>query len=127
MLATLDRTDELLLICGLDIPTLKNVRLSLQTLDLLSFPDDRIRVVLNRANSKVGMKRSEVEEALDVKVRFELPSDRVVPLSVNRGSPAVISEGKADFPRAIREMTKALLPAQAGASNGKRRRLIGRR
>ena len=38
MLATLDRTDELLLLCGLDVPTLKNVRLALQTLELLSFP-----------------------------------------------------------------------------------------
>src|SRR3712207_6920919 len=36
--------------------TVKNVRLSLQTLELLSFPTDRIRVVMNRANSNVGMK-----------------------------------------------------------------------
>ena len=43
MLATLDRTDELLIVCGLDVPTLKNVRLSLQTLELLSFPSSRIR------------------------------------------------------------------------------------
>lgn len=127
MLATLDRTDELLLLCGLDIPTLKNVRLSLQTLELLSFPPERIRVVLNRANSKVGMKKSEVEEALDVKVGFELPSDRIVPLAVNRGTPAVISEGKADFSRAIRNMTKALVPVQAGSGNPKRRRFMGRR
>ena len=43
MLATLDRTDDLLLVCGLDVPTIKNVRLSLQTLQLLSFPTERIR------------------------------------------------------------------------------------
>ena len=57
MLATLDRTDELLLVCGLDVPTLKNVRLALQTLELLSFPAHRIRFVLNRANSNVGLKQ----------------------------------------------------------------------
>ena len=109
MLATLDRTDELLLLCGLDVPTLKNVRLALQTLELLSFPPDRIRVVLNRANSKVGMKPGEVEGALEVKVRFEIPSDRAVPLSVNRGNPAVLAEAKGDFARAIRTMAKTLL------------------
>src|SRR5919201_2696922 len=65
MLATLDRTDDLLLVCGLDVPTIKNVRLSLQTLQLLSFPPERIRVVLNRANSNVGMKKGEVEAALE--------------------------------------------------------------
>ena len=73
MLATLDRTDELLLLCGLDVPTLKNVRLSLQTLELLSFPPDRIKLVLNRANSKVGMKPKEVEAALERKIDVRDP------------------------------------------------------
>jgi pilus assembly protein CpaE len=109
MLATLDRTDELLLVCGLEVPTIKNVRLSLQTLELLSFPPNRIRVVLNRANSQVGLKRSEVEAALETKVSFELPSDRAVPLSVNRGQPAVLSEPGSDFARAIKEMADAIV------------------
>ena len=72
MLATLDRTDELLLVCSLDVPTLKNVRLALGTLDMLSFPPARVRIVLNRANRKVGMKQREVEAALEQKVRYEL-------------------------------------------------------
>jgi len=124
MLATLDRTDELLIVCGLDVPTLKNVRLALQTLELLAFPTNRIRVVLNRANTKVGMKRSEVEGALDVKVRFEIPSDRAVPISVNRGNPAVLAEGGADYSKAVREMAKGLLPAEA--AKAQKRRLFKR-
>jgi pilus assembly protein CpaE len=123
MLATLDRTDELLLVCGLDVPTLKNVRLALQTLELLAFPQNRIRVVLNRANSKVGMKRSEVEGALEVKVRFEVPSDRAVPIAVNRGNPAVLAESGADFSKAIREMAKGLQPVEA---KGQKRGLFKR-
>jgi len=112
MLATLDSTDELLLVCGLDVPTIKNVRLSLQTLELLSFPTERIRIILNRANSNVGMKRGEVEAALEQRVRYEVPSDRAVPLAVNRGNPAVVSDPKADFSRAMREMAKSLQPAE---------------
>jgi pilus assembly protein CpaE len=119
MLATLDRTDELLLVCGLDVPTLKNVRLSLQTLELLSFPSDRIRLVLNRANSKVGMKPKEVEAALERKIAFEVPSDRTVPLAVNRGNPAVLSDAKAEFSRAVRAMAKELVAAQAVARQKK--------
>jgi pilus assembly protein CpaE len=124
MLATLDRTDELLLVCGLDVPTLKNVRLALQTLELLAFPTNRIRVVLNRANTKVGMKRSEVESALDVKIRFEVPSDRAVPIAVNRGNPAVLAESGADFSKAVREMAKGLLPAEV--VKGQKKRLFRR-
>jgi pilus assembly protein CpaE len=125
MLATLDQTDDLLLVCGLDVPTIKNVRLSLQTLQLLSFPPERVRVVLNRANSNVGMKKGEVEAALETKIRFEVPSDRAVPLAVNRSNPAVLSDPKSDFGRAMREMAKTLLPAQA-AKNGKSRRFLSR-
>src|SRR6188474_864352 len=124
MLATLDRTDELLLLCGLDVPTLKNVRLSLQTLELLSFPTDRIKLVLNRANSKVGMKPKEVESALDRKIDFEVPSDRVVPLAVNRGNPLVLADDKADFSRAMREMAKGLSPVEA--AKVQKRRLFSR-
>jgi pilus assembly protein CpaE len=121
MLATLDRTDELLLVCSLDVPTLKNVRLALQTLELLSFPPDRISLVLNRANSKVGMKPGEVESALEVKVRFSVPSDRAVPIAVNRGNPAVLADGRADFSKAVREISKSVVPVDAGDGKGGRR------
>ncbi len=129
MLATLDRTDELLLVCSLDVPTLKNVRLALQTLELLSFPSERIRLVLNRANSKVGMKPGEVESALEVKVRFSIPSDRAVPIAVNRGNPAVLADARADFSRAVRDMARRSSrsnplrprPESRGRTQGRRR------
>src|SRR5438874_7405305 len=121
MLATLDRTDELLLLCSLDVPTLKNLRLALQTLDLLSFPKSRVRIVLNRSNSKVGMKPNEVEGALGMKVRFEVPSDRAVPLAVNRGNPVVLAEESADVSKAVKHMAKELFRAPKEADSKKRR------
>ena len=121
MLATLDRTDELLVLCGLDVPTLKNVKLAQHTLDLLSFPASRVRFILNRSNSKVGMKRAEVESALGVKIAFEMPSDRAVPLAVNRGTPAVLAEAGCDFSRAVRSIAKGMLEPE----QEKKRRLFG--
>ena len=112
MLATLDRTDELLLICSLDVPTLKNVRLALGTLDMLSFPRARIKLVLNRANSKVGMKQREVEAALEQQVSYEIPSDRAVPLSVNKGQPAVIADAGSDFAKSIETIAKGVFPQE---------------
>ncbi len=121
MLATLDRTDELLMLCGLDVPTLKNVRLSLQTLELLSFPVDRIKFVLNRANSKVGLKPKEVEAALKTRMHFELPSERTVPLTVNRGNPAVLSEPSCDFSHAVKKLAGSLQPV----GQAPKKRLLG--
>jgi pilus assembly protein CpaE len=121
MLATLDRTDELLVLCGLDVPTLKNVRLALQTLELLSFPSRRIRYVLNRANSKVGLNSREVEAALKVTVHSTIPSDRIVPISVNRGTPAVLSEPGSEFAKALNELAKAVMtPAEKQGKPRKR-------
>jgi pilus assembly protein CpaE len=130
MLATLDRTDELLLLCALDVPTLKNVRLSLQTLELLSFPTERIRVVLRRTSAKVGMSPKEVEGALERKLAFEVPADGAVALAVNRGNPLVIADPKTEFSRSVSGMAKALLPAaKPAAKQGderKRRLAFGR-
>lgn len=123
MLATLDRTDELLVLCGLDVPTLKNVRLALQTLELLSFPATRIRYVLNRANTKVGLSKREVEGALKVAVHAEVPSDRMVPVSVNRGTPAVLSEPGSDFAKAMNALAKTVMTTEDGAKKTKKRML----
>jgi len=125
MLATLDRTDELLVICGLDVPTLKNVRLAMQTLELLSFPASRVRYVMNRTGANVGLKTREVEAALNVKITHELPSDQTVPVTVNRGTPAVLAEPRCDFAKAIYGLIKQTTPERqsAPAKRGQRRML----
>src|SRR3954467_165400 len=120
MLATLDRTDELLLLASLDVPTLKNVRLSMHTLDLLSFPHNRVRVVLNRATDKVGLKQREGEGALEQKISHELPLDRAVPLAVNRGTPVVMADGGCDFTRALRELAHSLVPHESAKKADKK-------
>jgi pilus assembly protein CpaE len=126
MLATLDRTDELLVLCGLDVPTLKNVRLALQTLELLSFPMSRVRFVLNRANTKVGLSKKEVETALKVGIDVELPSDRQVPVTVNQGNPLVLADSGSDFAKAMNALAKTIVPAEKKASHKKRRLSLAR-
>jgi MinD-like ATPase involved in chromosome partitioning or flagellar assembly len=58
-----------------------------------------------------------------MKVDIEIPSERTVPLSVNRGNPAVIAEPSADFSKAVRELAKSVLPKAAEAT-GQRRRVL---
>src|SRR3954454_17747527 len=124
MLATLDRSDQLLVLCGLDVPTLKNVRLALQTLELLSFPASRIEYVMNRASANVGLKTREVEEALKVKVGHELPLDRNVQVCVNRGEPAVLADPRSDFARGITALAKQVAPKNTATRQPKSRRML---
>ena len=116
VLATLDRTDQLLVLCGLDVPTLKNVRLALQTLEQLSFPANRITYVMNRASANVGLKTREVEDGLHVKVAHELPLDRTVQVCVNRGEAAVLAQPRSDFARAMGGLVKQMSPKPAAPS-----------
>jgi MinD-like ATPase involved in chromosome partitioning or flagellar assembly len=66
------------------------------------------------------MKPKEVESALERKIDFEIPSDRIVPLAVNRGNPAVLAEPKAEFSKSVRAMAKELVAAQAVAKQKKK-------
>lgn len=90
VLAAFDQSDYIALIATLDIPALKNLKLTLETMDLLSYPRDRYRVVVNRADSKVGLSLSEVEKTLGAPIAAEIPSSRDVPAAINRGVPIVL-------------------------------------
>jgi pilus assembly protein CpaE len=92
VLAAFDESDYVALLATLDIPALKNLKLTLETLDLLNYPRERWRIVLNRADSKVGLQLSEVEKTLRVPIAAQIPSSRSVPASINRGVPIVLDE-----------------------------------
>jgi pilus assembly protein CpaE len=89
VLAAFDMSDVAVLLATLDIPALKNLKLSLETLDLLNYPKEKIRLILNRADSKVGLDAGEVEKTLRAPISALIPSSRAVPAATNRGVPIV--------------------------------------
>ena len=66
----------MLLVAGMDIPNIKNVKIGLQTLRLLNVPMTKLHLVLNRANSKVKLDVSEVERTLQIKAESPDPERR---------------------------------------------------
>ncbi len=117
-LATLDRTDRLLLVTTLDIPAVKNVKLTLQTLNLLHYPKERIHLVINHGMSKAELDRKEVEKALDLKAAFEVPGDREVGVAVNRGVPVPMSAPRSGVAKVMSRDGGDLLRGQARAPRG---------
>ena len=118
VLATLDRTDQLLLVASLDVPAIKNIKLTMQTLDLLHYPAERRHLLLNRSGSKVGLKPQEIERALDIKVEFEVPLDREVAVAVNRGVPIALSAPKSPVAKALADVADVLVPASGSPADG---------
>jgi pilus assembly protein CpaE len=104
VLGLIEISDDVLLVAGMDIPNIKNVKIGLQTLRLLNTPMSKLRLVLNRANSKVKLDVGEVERTLQVKADCLIPSDVVVPQSVNKGAPVVLDAPKSGVARSIEQL-----------------------
>jgi pilus assembly protein CpaE len=119
VLATLDRTDHLLLMAALDVPGIKNVKLAGQTLDLLHFPPERRRLVLAGTGAKSALKPAEVERALDLKASWSTPHDKDVPASVNRGVPVAAESARGDYGKAVAAIADGLLGAPGKAAKQK--------
>jgi pilus assembly protein CpaE len=94
VLAAFDVCDMAVLLATLDIPSVKNLRLTLDTLDLLGHPRDARRVILNRSDAKVGLHVEDVVSAIKQPIAAMIPSSGRVPASVNRGLPIMLDEPK---------------------------------
>ena len=102
VLAAFDVCDLAVLLATLDIPAVKNLRLTLDTLDLLGHPRDARIVILNRSDAKVGLHTEDVVAAIKQPIAAMIPSSSHVPASVNRGVPIVLDEPKHPVSLALR-------------------------
>jgi pilus assembly protein CpaE len=104
VLAALDASDRYVLLATPDIPALKNLRVTLDMFDLLSYPKENRFVVLNRADAKVGLTPADIEGALRVPICAHVPSSREVPVSINQGVPIVAATPAHPVSKAFREL-----------------------
>jgi pilus assembly protein CpaE len=124
VLGAFDESDWLVMLATLDVPSVKNLKLTLQTMELLHFPKNRIRVVVNRADSKVGLRLPDVEKLLSSSVDATIPSSRSVPLSVNKGSPIMLEEPKGPVAESIRRVAALVAEGQPPSRTKKQRRSL---
>ncbi len=114
VLGLVEISDKVMLVAGMDIPNIKNVKIGLQTLRLLNTPMEKLLLVLNRANSKVKLDIGEVERTLQIKADVLIPSDIVVPQAVNKGEPVVLHSPKSGVSKSIQGLAEMFLPQTAG-------------
>ena len=117
MLAAIDVIDNVVVVSSLDVPSIKNLKLSVQTLKDLGVSRERMKIVLNRADSKVGLGVREVEKSLGTTIDITLPSSREVPFAVNQGVAIVNVRPKAPISKALRDAVQ-LFDRTAGSPDG---------
>lgn len=125
LLSLLERADKVVFIVDMDLPSVKNAKLALETLRLLKFPASKIRLVLNRSNSKARLDQKEIERSLKMKISASVPSDGIVAASVNEGRPVVESAPKSKVAKGFESIYRLVVEDDPGASKSseKRRRL----
>jgi pilus assembly protein CpaE len=104
VITTIDACTYVCMVGMLDALSLKNTRLGMETLDLMGFDPDRVRVVLNRANTSVGITRNDVVSILGRVPDILVPSHRDIARSVNEGTPVVISQRRSEAARAFESL-----------------------
>jgi pilus assembly protein CpaE len=129
MLAALDHSEQLLLVCNPEVTSLKNVRIGLETIDRLGFPRERVSLVANRIGAAGAVARDDIEDALDTKIAFELPDDPEVPAAINRALPVVLADEGTSFSQAAGRLADTVFAGARAKDDAPRRRfgLRGRR
>ena len=115
-LLAIDHTDTLILVGASDVPTIKSLKIALETLDLLEMNLPDVRILMNRSGAKVGLEDRDVERTLRREITYTLPSDKAIPVSVNRGQPVVIDNPKSRVARSLAEMGRSLQGAVGSRS-----------
>ncbi len=118
--ASFDLSTSLVLIATLDVPALKNLRLTLDTLDLLGSPRESRTIVLNRSDAKVGLRIEDVVTSIKQDIAITVPGSVDVPASVNRGVVIVLDQPRHPVSIAIRQLVDRhiLAPSSAGDAAG---------
>lgn len=117
VLQAFDETDDLLLVATLDVPTLKNVKIAAETLDLLNFPKSRRRLILNRADDKVGLSADKVESTLDMKIQASIPTSPEVANATNSGEPIIASNPRHPVSLAVESLANQLAGVTSGSAS----------
>lgn len=88
-LTALDETDECVIIATLDVPTLKNVKVALETMDMLNIARGHRHLLLNRADDAVGISVEKVESILGMPVTSQVATAVDIAAATNAGTPIV--------------------------------------
>ncbi|HJR91841.1 MAG TPA: AAA family ATPase [Acidimicrobiia bacterium] len=108
LLSLVEAGDHVLMVVDMDLPSVKNAKLALETLRLLKFPTDKVQLVMNRANAKAKLDEKEIESALKMKISASVPSDGAVAASVNAGSPVVESAPKSRIAKGFESVAELI-------------------
>jgi pilus assembly protein CpaE len=116
VLAALDLADHQILVTTPERPALKNLRITLDMLDLLPYDRTARSIVINRSDARSGLPSGLLDQLVRSPIAGHLPSWDDVPASINRGEPLAAAQPDHEVSQAIRQLAAALLPSDGRCS-----------
>ena len=136
VIASIDVSTNLVMVGMLDSLSLKNTKLGLETLNLMGYEPENVKLVLNRAGTRVGITHGDVEAVLGRPPDVLVPSDREIPRAVNEGVPITIALPQSEASQAFHGLAAFFVNAIATGATPEtltasgtepRRRIFGKR
>jgi pilus assembly protein CpaE len=103
----------------LDALSLKDTKIGLETLEQMGYRTDDVTLVLNRADTNVGISQADVEQLFGRRPDILVPSDRAIPRAVTDGRPIVVAEPRSNAAKAFTALARRYPAVRLdGAANG---------
>ena len=115
-LAAFDLSDSLVILANMDLASLKNLHVFLETLEQLKLRADQVSLIVNKAESGTGLNLEEVEPIFPQGFTAVLPYAKEVSRAINTGIPVLEGEPKAEISRKLAEGFMNLVPASLGVT-----------
>lgn len=107
-LLLMEKADQILLVTNLEMATLKNTKLMLETLDMLGMRE-KVKLVVNRATMESVIQASDVPDILGEEDPIFIPNDfQIASQSMNIGIPFVVNQGKSEIAKSVYKMAELI-------------------
>ena len=110
VLAALDRSEVIVALASLDVPSLKNLSSYLDTLDRIGIDRSRLRLILNKIDRDVGIDADQAQDIFDGRFVGLIFHDRAVSRALNLGAILVDSEPRSRVTKQLTDAIEAVLP-----------------
>lgn len=122
-LTILDVADRIVTLMTLELTTIKNIKQFVELAGPLGYAEDKLMLVLNKADSRLGIKAESIEGQIRHKVAAQIGNAPYeMTLALNQGVPLVIDRRNHPVARDIMALAaltaNALNPAAAAPANG---------
>jgi pilus assembly protein CpaE len=109
-LAALDAADEILMVAAMDIVSVKNVKIGLEIMKSLEYADEKIKILVNMADSKLGISYADLERIFGKKIEYKIPeAKKSLIIAVNKGKPYIRTKRVGKINKAFGHISKGIM------------------